>query len=154
MSRWAAFTDYKYGKYYVLEMTLIDGKDDHLRLLGIINTGDADCNTGYWGSVYTRPDFKEIATLEGDTNSSHWNTDDTVDTVDSCYTAPSPALPKCNNPDQGPLLGGQSAESPFEVHLSHALGLALCGKISPPADDDEEEEERPGSVWDNVFRKY
>merc|ERR1712224_860744 len=85
--------DYDSCEYTVLEMTLIDGKDQHARLIGVINDGDADCNSGFWGAIYLRPTFKEVGSIvsSGDTESTWEITDDTW------YTQPSPALRRCGN---------------------------------------------------------
>jgi len=114
-----SYHDYELGRYEVLELTLIDGEGKHRRLVGVINSGDADCNTGFWGSVYLRPGFEEVGGIlsYGDTESK-WEIQDS-----SWYTAPSTPLEPC----KGDLVGGPEAETPLETHLAHALAMAYYG---------------------------
>merc|ERR1711972_774139 len=119
-------------------MTLIDGKEKPLKMIGVINSGDADCNSGFWGSVYLRPDFIEIGGIisSGDTEST-WEIKD-----GSWYAAPEPPILRNRND----LCGGRNSKSPLETHLSHALAAAMNCMNSAAmncinCDEDEEEGE-------------
>eukprot|EP00927_Polykrikos_kofoidii_P077911 TRINITY_DN74797_c0_g1_i1.p1 TRINITY_DN74797_c0_g1~~TRINITY_DN74797_c0_g1_i1.p1 ORF type:complete len:560 (-),score=101.54 TRINITY_DN74797_c0_g1_i1:49-1728(-) len=116
------------GGYKVFEITLVDGTDKRFRLIAVINEGDADCNTGYWGSVFLRPQLQRVAYIDssGDTESK-WEVVD-----GSWYKNPKKPLKKSNND----LCGGSNAETPLETHLSHALNVAF-GHESDDDDDDE-----------------
>lgn len=106
-----------YGSYIVYEFTLLDGDDNCIRLVGVINEGNADANTGMWGSVYLRPGLTEVATIRsyGDTESV-WKIKPGFD-----YKKPSLALPPC---DFELLGGGRNANTPEKLHLAHALQAA------------------------------
>lgn len=106
-----------YGEYNVMEFTLVNGDNKRLRFIAIINEGDADANTGMWGSVYRRPCMQLVATIrsDGDTESQWCIEDDVV------YKAPSESLIVCDSQLFG---GGDKATTPFMVHLAHALAAA------------------------------
>lgn len=105
-----------YGDYDVYEFTLIDGDDKCHRLIGIINGGDADANTGMWGSVYLRPGFQEVGKIlsTGDCQ-SRWSSK-----AGAWYNDPSTPLKQCNVA----LFGGHHASTPLCNHLAHALESA------------------------------
>jgi len=133
MADFMEYHNYSFCRYNVLELTIIDGSGQPARLLGVINDGDADCNSGFWGSVYLRPSFTEIGGIvsSGDTESS-WEINDAA-----WYVEPSPPLPKNRND----LCGGSNAESPLETHLSHALAAAMGYSTDEDEFDDEDDEE-------------
>jgi len=108
-------------KYTVFQMTLIDGSDTCKHLIGVINTGSADANTGMWGEIYLRPEFKTVANIRdaGNDGDSEWEITDST-----WYVPPSVALPKCGND----MTGGNRGRSPLKIHLSHALEIAYDGE--------------------------
>merc|ERR1711879_717050 len=116
------------GKYYVLDLTLIDGNDEQKKLIGVINGGDADANSGVWGSVYLMPGFEEIGgIISTDEDSvSKWEISDA-----SWYTPPATPLPR----NRLGLCGGPDSTSPLETHLSHALTVAM-GWGNPDAEEE------------------
>jgi len=103
--------------YTVFQMTLIDGSDKCKHLIGVINTGFPDANTGMWGEIYLRPEFKTVGNIRdvGTDSESVWEITDST-----WYVPPSVALPECKNR----MTGGNHASSPLEIHLSHALEIA------------------------------
>eukprot|EP00746_Dinoflagellata_sp_MGD_P166839 gnl/MRDRNA2_/MRDRNA2_97008_c0_seq1.p1 gnl/MRDRNA2_/MRDRNA2_97008_c0~~gnl/MRDRNA2_/MRDRNA2_97008_c0_seq1.p1 ORF type:complete len:345 (+),score=71.40 gnl/MRDRNA2_/MRDRNA2_97008_c0_seq1:95-1036(+) len=107
------------GKNHVLDLTLIDGMNQQVRLIAIINEGDngghIKDSEGFWGSVYLRPSFQEVAGLISDPFGSTW---DIID--DTWYTPPSEMAP-CNVAH----CGGKPAQSPLETHLSTAVAFAM-----------------------------
>eukprot|EP00401_Gymnodinium_catenatum_P044989 CAMPEP_0117577808 /NCGR_PEP_ID=MMETSP0784-20121206/63629_1 /TAXON_ID=39447 /ORGANISM="" /LENGTH=215 /DNA_ID=CAMNT_0005377353 /DNA_START=310 /DNA_END=953 /DNA_ORIENTATION=+ len=109
MPDFVEYHDFKIGFYRVCELMLIDGNNKRARLVGVINDGDADCNTGLWGPIYLRPSLREVGAIRssGDTE-SEWEIAD-----GSWYTAPAAALPPCKSD----LAGGPSAKTPLETHL-------------------------------------
>lgn len=124
-----ASMNYQVGLYRVLELTIIDGRDQPMRLIGVINEGYDMRSSGYWGSFFLRPGFQDIGGISGDGDEeSDWDIQD-----DSWYVAPSPALPRCDSA----LCGGESADSPLETHLAHALALALRGTTRQIEEDAE-----------------
>lgn len=103
-----------YGSYDVCEFTLLDADGKRLRLVGVINNGDADSNTGMWGSVYLRPALQEVGTIRSHGDSeSVWSFEDAA-----WYKAPSAPLPRCVDTLRG---GGRNATTPLHTHLAHAL---------------------------------
>lgn len=112
--------DYGFCEYEVLELTLIDGADRHHQLIGVINAGSADFNSGHWGSIYLRPSFQEVGGIlsYGDT-ASKWDITDA-----SWYKDPA-RVPPCKSK----LLGGWNAETRLENHLSCALSMAYWGSV-------------------------
>lgn len=116
MADFMEYNNFELGEYNIYQLTLVDGAGKYKELIGVINTGDADCNSGFWGSVYLRPEFKEVGGIfsRGDSESKWEITDG------SWYIAPSSALPQCENE----LTGGVNASTPLETHLAHALKIA------------------------------
>jgi len=106
-----------FGDYDVYEFTLIDGDDKCHRLIGVINSGSADANTGMWGSVYLRPGFQEVGKIVATGGSeSTWSSK-----AGAWYKDPSTPLKRCENALCG---GGHHASTPLCNHLAHALVCA------------------------------
>jgi len=108
------------GRYYVIEFSLIDGAKKCHQLIGVINEGDADCNSGFWGPVYLRPEFKRVGGLIswGD-GESKWKISDR-----SWYHDADTGLFSCGNE----WCGGPQARTPLTEHLAHALQIAKFGR--------------------------
>eukprot|EP00747_Dinoflagellata_sp_TGD_P165659 gnl/TRDRNA2_/TRDRNA2_187258_c0_seq1.p1 gnl/TRDRNA2_/TRDRNA2_187258_c0~~gnl/TRDRNA2_/TRDRNA2_187258_c0_seq1.p1 ORF type:complete len:409 (+),score=66.65 gnl/TRDRNA2_/TRDRNA2_187258_c0_seq1:91-1317(+) len=149
------------GKYQVVEMALIDGSGQLCRLLGVINTGHAEdeeltLTTGLktcvgispWGSIFLRPSFQEVGSLNGESDAdteSRWDIKDA-----SWYTPHSSPLPRNDNC----LMGGASNMSgkhaaPLETHLAHALETAFRNMEQK---DDEEEDDVDEEPDEEFFR--
>lgn len=127
MANFMEYHDYNFCDYHVWEMILIDGQGKQIKLLGVINDGDADCNSGMWGSIYLRPGFKEIGGIK-----STGDTESTIDiTDDTWYTAPDPPLRPCKDE----FCGGRHAKTPPEIHIAHAIRFAYRGN-----DDDDDDD--------------
>lgn len=149
MPEWMAYhleDDMDIGKYDVVELELIDGAKKCHKLVGVINDGDADCNSGLWGPIYLRPSFKMVGgiTSSGDTESewkisdSSWYVEDAMATYPCGHHlcggpqafapvafSPSPWCPF--GPFQSRADGeGHVDESPSSLkqHLAHALSVA------------------------------
>eukprot|EP00405_Crypthecodinium_cohnii_P016189 CAMPEP_0206452890 /NCGR_PEP_ID=MMETSP0324_2-20121206/20212_1 /ASSEMBLY_ACC=CAM_ASM_000836 /TAXON_ID=2866 /ORGANISM="Crypthecodinium cohnii, Strain Seligo" /LENGTH=264 /DNA_ID=CAMNT_0053923061 /DNA_START=49 /DNA_END=843 /DNA_ORIENTATION=+ len=128
MDECASYHDFDLGEYRVVQATLVDGLGKYRSLVGVINLGDGDCNTGMWGPLYLRPDFREVGGLKssGDTESQIALTDS------SWYEAPA------NYPKSGGAIllgGGENASSTLERHLALALTGAFWDLVSPGEED-------------------
>merc|ERR1712150_136414 len=122
------------GAYMVLQMTIVDGDDKHIRLFGVINEGCADANTGMWGSVYLRPSMEKVADIRscGDTESK-WETASGFE-----YKDPVPPLPTEQNDDNNSLAGGaENADTPLRLHLAYSLESARHRKLEGGDDEGE-----------------
>lgn len=115
------------GRYYVLELEIIDGASKCHKLLGVINEGDADCNTGYWGPVYLRPSFKQVGGLVscGDCESewkisdNSWYNDTNADSDAYGFGATFGANALC---------GGSNACTTLQHRLAKAVEVAIFGR--------------------------
>lgn len=132
-----------YGSYDVYELTIIDGNDKRHRLIGVINGGDADANTGMWGSVYLRPAFQEVGKLRSNGDcESVWTFEDDA----SWYKDPPfPGFAECGNRICG---GGENAKTPLQHHLAHALEKAFDKMGGAMTDDDSDEQKDDADVED------
>ena len=80
MPDFCAMHKYRLGHYCVADLTLTDGANQKHDLTMIVNMGDGDCNTGYWGGV-----FRRLGSGDGDdtyqTVARVWSTGDTETTI-------------------------------------------------------------------------
>lgn len=107
-----------YGSYSVYELTLVMEGEKRARLIGVVNEGNFDANTGMWGSVYLRPGLREVATIRSSGDSeSVWSIK-----RDSWYTPPVVPLPACE-------WNMVRASTPLKRHLTHALECASAVEV-------------------------
>jgi hypothetical protein len=52
MPSFCAYHNYRIGFYRVAQFTLQDAAHRQTTIVAIINNGDGDCNTGYWGGMF------------------------------------------------------------------------------------------------------
>ena len=72
MPDFLSYHNYELGIYRVADVEIFDGNDGTKKLTVVINDGDGDCNTGYWGAIFEQCDKKEIARIisSGDTETT------------------------------------------------------------------------------------
>ena len=51
------------GFYKVVDFDITVADGSVMKLNAIVNDGDADCNTGYWGGIFMRDSSKKVATI-------------------------------------------------------------------------------------------
>ena len=56
MPDYVSYHKYRLGYYHVADFDLRDAAGSVLCLTAVINDGDADCNSGYWGGIFQRND--------------------------------------------------------------------------------------------------
>jgi hypothetical protein len=114
------------GIYCVLELEIIDGASTCHKLIGVINEGDSDCNSGYWGPVYLRPSFKQVGGLlscgdcesEWKISDSSWFNDTDGDSDEYAFGAAF---------GQEALCGASNARTTLQCRLARAVCAAKMG---------------------------
>lgn len=51
------------GNYRIVDFDVTDGNGSVMELNAVVNIGDADCNTGFWGAVFERSSSKKVVTI-------------------------------------------------------------------------------------------
>ena len=54
------------GFYKVVDFDITVADGSIMKLNAIVNDGNADCNTGYWGGIFMRDSSKKVATIYSD----------------------------------------------------------------------------------------
>lgn len=128
-----ADNDYTTGKEKPLErrvheLSLIDGDNNHIRLIGVIRPGYVgqnariSYNSGMVGPIYLRPGFQQVGKIQHTSEEScgsEWILDEDI----SWYKEPQSGLPHspCEEEDYG---GSEMATTTLQMHLALALRYA------------------------------
>jgi len=142
----------------VYELTLLDGENKCIELIGVIRPGRMSYNSGMTGPIYLRPGFKkvgELATftykhflkgrLQHEEHRAEWVFNDV-----SWYKEPKSRLPSCRADDFGAC--GEFNATSLQTHLAHALLAASNNRLT--ALEGTTQKKRTDAIQAMSCRKY
>jgi len=116
---------------HVYELTLLDGKDNYIRLIAIMRPGfhgtneRITYNLGMTGPIYLRPGLQQVGHISQDEMGSVWSFENWKKTTGvSWYEEPASPLPGCCESDYGGWEHDTQEHTSLAVHLAHALVAA------------------------------